>query len=310
MAAAEVIELRLSDRRKTWYKWGGLAAIGLILYLSVATKDQDIPTVQAIGLNCALLLGFLFWRSGRRGIGDITLDDNGITIDTNSMNGHVSWQNFEKAGIVRPLEKTGAKALLAPIGLGSLADQASLGIAVADAGAFIASREGLKFRYARDATLLKMGNRAVGLAKAPGMDTVMKMTGMENFPVAGSEAEILKWCRSTYGYDICIPIAGVADAEDIPRRIEHRRPFVPAEPSPLKPAPPELAGSKPATLKPAALKPVSPTEVKAEETNAGTAGAAVPAGYKLCPMCAEPVREAARICRYCRHSFEGVGQPS
>jgi hypothetical protein len=300
MAAAEVIELRLSDRRKTWYKWGGLAAIGLILYLSVAMKDQDLPTVQAIGLFCTLLLGFLFWRSGRKGIGDITLDDNGITIDTNSMNGHVGWQNFEKAGILRPLEKTGVKALLAPVGLGLLADQTSLGIAVVDAGGFIASREGRKFRHSLDATLLKMGNRAVGLARAPGMDTVMKMTGMENFPIAGSEAEILKWCRSTYGYEICIPIAGVADAEDIPRRIERRRPFVPAEPAPPRPVPRE----------PAATTPVPPAEAKAEETDAASADAAVPAGYKLCPMCAEHVREAARICRYCRHSFEGVGQQS
>lgn len=27
------------------------------------------------------------------------------------------------------------------------------------------------------------------------------------------------------------------------------------------------------------------------------------AEYKTCPMCAEPVRAAARICRFCRHDF-------
>ena len=30
------------------------------------------------------------------------------------------------------------------------------------------------------------------------------------------------------------------------------------------------------------------------------------AARKTCPMCAEEVKAAARICRYCRHDFEGA----
>jgi hypothetical protein len=32
--------------------------------------------------------------------------------------------------------------------------------------------------------------------------------------------------------------------------------------------------------------------------------ALVPDEMKICPMCAEPVRGAVKICRYCRHEFE------
>ncbi|AEQ50584.1 zinc ribbon domain-containing protein [Pelagibacterium halotolerans] len=35
-----------------------------------------------------------------------------------------------------------------------------------------------------------------------------------------------------------------------------------------------------------------------------TADGSILPGYKLCPECAEPVREKARRCRYCQHSFD------
>ena len=33
-------------------------------------------------------------------------------------------------------------------------------------------------------------------------------------------------------------------------------------------------------------------------------------GFKACPYCAEPIREAATICRYCNRALESPGPPA
>jgi hypothetical protein len=271
MAQTELIELRLSNKSSRWYRIGGSALVGVSLLLIVLANDngQTISTGQAVGLLCGIVAGFLFWRMGRGGIGTITIDDKGIVLDTSALIGFVSWDNFEKAGLVKPFERTMVEGVLTPIGLGKLADQMGLGIAVYNVERYIEARKGRNFRRRLEAMTLKWGNRLASLANVPGAATAIKIIGFKDFPTSGSEAEVLRWYRATYGYEIYISMVGVAEATEIAARIERGRP--------------------------ADVRPI-PSQRK------------VPAGFKICPMCAEQIQEAARICRYCRHSFEMAAQ--
>jgi hypothetical protein len=36
----------------------------------------------------------------------------------------------------------------------------------------------------------------------------------------------------------------------------------------------------------------------------------VAAEFRDCPRCAETIKRAAKVCRYCGYDFEGAGQPT
>jgi len=127
--------------------------------------------------------------------------------------------------------------------------------------------------------MLALGNRAAMLAPPHGLTPVFGLLGVKAIPKSGSEIEMLAYSRANTGYDICIPLLGVSNGADIPARIEARRP-------------PGIA------------------PLKASPTATSGATATDPAeGHKTCPMCAEPVRAAARICRYCGYKFDAAAKP-
>jgi hypothetical protein len=274
MGEPERIELSLSTRGKLIYIGAAVAfvIVGFWSANNATQEGRDIPLTTSVSIIAAIVCGFLLWRTGRRGVGEIRLDDEGIVLDTGTAVGRVTWDNFERAGIFR---KWGRQML---------------GIAVADPQRFLDSRAGMQSKHKLDVNVLSVGNRVAMIAPPQGMDMVGKVLGWKAMPKSGSEIEMLAWARANMGYDICIGLIGVTNGADIPARIDARRPagVVPLRP-PSGVAQPAAAAASPAT---AAPPPMGPAE-----------------GYKTCPMCAEPIRAAAKVCRFCGYKFEGAAAP-
>ncbi len=84
------------------------------------------------------------------------------------------------------------------------------------------------------------------------------------YPQLGMDLDLLAENRKNFGFDLCISLTGVDGGQSIPARIEALRPDTVATPVVVQP-------------------------------NAGE--------FKTCPQCAEQVRSAAKICRFCGNSF-------
>ena len=111
------------------------------------------------------------------------------------------------------------------------------------------------------------------------LDKILPFLGLPKLPGSGDDKEVLAYNDKAFSYHVLIPTLWLPDAERVAALIRSSR---------------QAAGTT--ALPPAAVTP----------PQAGSASNAdyVQPGYKQCPMCAEPVREQARICRYCRYSFE------
>ena len=251
MKGSERIELSLSRRAKLFYIAAALFFLVAGLW-NASNEGNEIPLATSIPIFAALLMGFLLWRKGRGGAGEITLDDQGIVIGTGIAIGRVTWDNFERASVFRWWTRL------------------FLGIAVVDPQRFLDSRAALSSRRKLEVNLLSLGNHAAMLAPPHGLAAVLGLLGIKAIPKSGSEMEMLAYNRANMGYDICIPLLGVANGADIPARIEARR---------------RLG--------------VAPLAATFGATATGPAE-----DHKTCPMCAEPVRAAARICRFCGHKFD------
>ena len=97
--------------------------------------------IQSVRMLATFVFGLFFWCGYRYGPGNIQLSSEGITLNMNVAVGTILWSNFKSTGVIYPVEKASFFAtLLRLIGLGSVVRQPHLGIAVADAQQFVASR--------------------------------------------------------------------------------------------------------------------------------------------------------------------------
>jgi hypothetical protein len=298
MGEVERIELQLSSRTRMYYIIGaiGLVAAAVFAASSLSSsgnggEDQTNSAammVKVVSIVAAFGCAYLLWRIGRLGPGEIRLDDKGITIDTTLVVGQVAWENYERSAVFKKMGVT------------------YLGIAIRDPQRFIDSRAGIESKHQRDAKLYALGNRISTLMPATGANAAAKLMGWKPMPTSGSEIEVLAWYRGSMGYDICILAPGVTGAKDIPARIDARRP---ADVVPLKPVSADAQAATAAVASVAA----QPVPLPARATPAPPPPAApspsvaAEASYKTCPMCAEPVRAAAKICRFCGYKFESSG---
>ncbi len=262
MDEPEIIALQLTRRSRFWFLAGAillalLGIYGVVQFDSTGPQsgDSDAGTVSAIGLCAIFLCAFLLWRMSRRGMGELRIDATGIVIDTSIYLGRVTWENYEKAAIFKRFR------------------QNELGIAVKDAKAFLDTKNGLAGHHSLDMTLIKYGNAAASLYPPKGMEIAARLVGYTPYPTSGKDEDILAWNRENLGYDLPLAVIGVANAADLPARIEKHRPAITA---------------------PAALATPAP--------------AASPE-FKTCPQCAEQVRAAAKICRFCHYNFETGSMP-
>lgn len=167
---------------------------------------------------------------------------------------------------------------LEKVGIVRIFGFAQLGFALRDRSRFQAAGS-------FDQQLSDLSFRAALAVPQPLMGPLARLAGWAPLP-GGAGADLLAWQRASFGHEILLPLYGGAP-DDIPARIERHRPPGMAPPSPAPTGP--LATPAPASAPAPAAAPV-----------------AADGDLKTCPMCAEEVRRAARICRFCRHEFTDV----
>lgn len=212
MDDTEIIKLRLTHKSRLLFLTL-VVVLGLSgVYGAVQYQDTNsvTATTSAIGICAAFLCAFLVWRMYRRGMGELRIDSTGIIVDTDTYLGRVTWENFERAGVFKKFR------------------QPYLGIAVQDGLNFLNTKNGLAGHHSLDMKLIKYGNLAANLYPPKGMELAYRLLGCTPYPTSGVEEDILAWNRENFGYDLRLAIIGVANAKDLPARIEKHRPAIAA----------------------------------------------------------------------------------
>lgn len=263
-------ELRMSPAMKMLYSvvvvFGLLFAVGALGALAAGEASaEEVPL---------LLIGAVFFGGGAVFIarlmmthaGRVEIGDEGIRLDCYGAVGEIPWRNFETAGVFRAV---GAKYV---------------GIRVRSLGEYIESGKRMSdAKQAGNAKLAQSFMRLMLAAKGviPGalLNGAVALFGLSGMPKSSRNEDILQWNCENFGHHILIQAFWFANPGAVADEIVRRASANAAAAPPAPPAP-------------------------AVETEPAPAGADVQPGYKKCPMCAETVREDAKICRFCRYSFE------
>lgn len=106
------------------------------------------------------------------------------------------------------------------------------------------------------------------------MNTICTILGWPELPKSGADEHMFAFNGKAFGYHVLLQSMWLPKTDQVVRLIEQAR----------------------------AHWQVAPVELDAEPEAPATLSAGD--DMKECPMCAEQVRAAAKICRYCRYSFE------
>lgn len=242
-----------------------------VLCLSLALDGLTTGDPQALlGVLFFGIGGVLVLRIVLRNAGEIILDDRGVILDTHYASGLIRWSNLREA---RTVIIWGGRYL---------------GLTLADVEPYIASRQQLPELSNRRMHLYSQGFMrgmvmALRLVPLAGrlVDLLIDLFGWAPLPRSAREAELLEWNRASYGAHIIIQKMFLPQFDELLDALDARlSKRIDVPPTVPEPSPEATVG-------------VSAPEPKPET-----------AAYKACPMCAEQVRAEAKICRYCRYSFE------
>ncbi|MBV9244886.1 MAG: hypothetical protein JO366_08745 [Methylobacteriaceae bacterium] len=221
MRDTETFELKLTRRGQLFHLISALVCAASLLYAALSKDNQDVSIIQSVRMLATFVFGLFFWCGYRYGPGNIQLSREGITLNMNVAVGTILWSNFKSTDVIYPVEKASFFAtLLRLFGLGSVVRQPHLGIAVADAQQFVASRSGRKDLRANLREAISMMTRLAYAINPVAADISTKLFGWKSLPRSGTELDLIAWNRTTYGYDIVVPLIGTLDTAEIVKRIQ------------------------------------------------------------------------------------------
>lgn len=266
----KTIELKMSAAMKLAYT---LVVLFGILYAIGGTYALLFPE-EELSLESALplLVGVIFFGGGSilvlrlmiRHAGTIEISDEGLAIDTYLTVGRIPWTNFVAVNSFRAM---GAKYV---------------GIQIRDIDEYIQSKQSIQNPKRSGDEILTQGFLRFMIAMKiiipeKLMDVVFSLFGLSGMPKSTQAKDLLLWNYENYGRHLLIQALWFRDIPGLIKTISEGKP-------PVIESHPEPAAA------PAPLPPTPPS--------------GAPSDLKKCPMCAEFVKIDAKVCRFCRYSFE------
>lgn len=214
--------------------------------------------------------GFVMLKVILRNTGSIELRDDGLLIDSYLATGFIRWDDFESAQDVRAMGVS------------------YLGLTTRDPDAYIASRKEFPNLKHEGDRMLAGGFTRIMLAllevlppAKTGCNVLISVFGYSPLPKQFNEASLMAWSRENYGSNLLIHKMWLPEFDTLLKQLNERAVATTSTPVAHQMAPAD------------SVRRFDPARATVAEP-----------AIKSCPMCAERVQPDARICRFCRYSFD------
>jgi hypothetical protein len=265
MDGTERYELRLSLLWRAVFIGAAIMAFGMVVdALETGDAFAIFSSLAFFGFGGVVMLKVMLRNSGI-----IELRDDGLLIDCYLTTGFIRWDELESARAVRA------------------AGVSYLGLSTRDPEAYLCSREQLSdLRHDGDRVLAGGFMRIMMtlLQVLPPAKTfcnlLISVLGYAPLPKQFDEASFMEWNYDSYGCQLLIHRMWLPQFDQLLGELQSR---IAATPQLTKDAAHLLSSAH-----------------RLDTATSAIGGS----NHKTCPMCAERIQPEARICRFCRYSFD------